>query len=597
MSDTDPTQSNTRALSTIVTVIVLLVVFVGLALTSMWDKSPTFDESFYVSGGYGYLRTGDPKMASWYHPVLAPVLSGLPLLTLDLEAPSQIMGWNQELFFYAPVFMHYNRTDAQTIIRTSRLGMIPIGVLLGLGVFLWSRRLFGNTGGLLSLGLFVVAPNILAHARLSTTDVTLTTAIFWATFLFHEHLRRPRLLTAFGCGVLAGAAVLAKVSALLMFPAWTALALIHLLKPDAKSEEQRRSSFRPMAEYGLLGRIGALAASVAVMAALAIMVIGAAYRFQYAHNQASVEEESPTEVLSDSESSDATGEHGLHGWSFRTFERVRHYLPLPTEYLHSIHVFLDKARYGHPGYLFGEVGGPWWYYYPVAYLLKTPLGMIILTLLAVVLTPRSARARWNLELLILPVLYMGGCMTSSVNSGYRHVLPMVPFLLVMVGSVATVRIPKVRVLHAVLALLVAWTVWSSLMVYPHYLTHFNELAGGPANGHRFLGDSNYDWGQDIHALGQYLKTQGVEEPVNLFLHTMSVDNLGFPAVDGFRRKCPKPGWYALGTTVMQGIYETGQVKRYSWLLKLKPTTVIGYTIRVYHVSQDDLDSIKEDPGS
>jgi hypothetical protein len=41
------------------------------------------------------------------------------------------------------------------------------------------------------------------------------------------------------------------------------------------------------------------------------------------------------------------------------------------------------------------------------------------------------------------------------------------------------------------------TLASTLSVYPHELAYFNELAGGPRNGHKHLLHSNLDWGQDL----------------------------------------------------------------------------------------------------
>jgi hypothetical protein len=181
-------------------------------------------------------------------------------------------------------------------------------------------------------------------------------------------------------------------------------------------------------------------------------------------------------------------------------------------------------------------------------------------------------------------------MTSSVDTGFRHVMPIAPFLLVFVGSLATVRFRAVRVLHFAIAVLFVWTALSSLAIYPDYLAYFNEVAGGPAGGGRYLGDSNLDWGQDVLKLERFVKTRSIDEPVRVFLHTPTpVEKMGFPALDGFTQRKPSPGWYALSTTVMQGIYEEPRSRqRYEWLLKFKPVTTIGHTIFIYHITESDL---------
>jgi hypothetical protein len=46
----------------------------------------------------------------------------------------------------------------------------------------------------------------------------------------------------------------------------------------------------------------------------------------------------------------------------------------------------------------------------------------------------------------------------------------------------------------------SWFVASSLWVYPHSLSYFNESIGGPLNGPKHLLGSNVDWGQDLRYL-------------------------------------------------------------------------------------------------
>ena len=558
----------------------LLGVFATLALSSTWERSRTFDEGFYISGGYGYVETGDPTMAGWFHPVLAPTLAGLGLTGMELEDPRHLAGWDEEMMVYAPTFMNENRTEAQTILRGSRPAFVGVGVLLGAGVFWWSRRLFGLAGGIVSLMMFAIEPNMLAHAGLATTDILLAATMFWATFAFLEHLRRPRLWKAAAAGVLAGAAMLTKTSALLMFPGWVVLGVVYLARPARQGEGASATTWCERVYERFWGRAGVLAGSVLIMAGLATATIGAAYGFRYGAK------ETPGTTLAAVET--GTANESAHAWPLRVFEKARGYLPVPRAYLETVGVFLDKGRTGHPGYLFGEVGGPWWYYYPVTYVLKTPLGLMGLVALALVTLPWSTRARWGLELLAVPVFFLAGCMTSSVDTGFRHVLPMAPFLLVLAGSLATVRFRGVRVMHVIVAGLVVWAALSSLAVYPDYLAYFNEAAGGPDGGWRYLGDSNLDWGQDVGKLERFVKERGIKEPVRVFLHTMTpVERLPFAAEEGRRYQTPTPGWYAVSMTEAQRIYEDSRRdKALKWLEEYEPVATLGHTIRVYHIGKD-----------
>lgn len=53
-----------------------------------------------------------------------------------------------------------------------------------------------------------------------------------------------------------------------------------------------------------------------------------------------------------------------------------------------------------------------------------------------------------------------------------------------------------HVAPSLVASLACWTIGSSLWVYPHSLSYFNESIGGPLNGAAHLLGSNVDWGQD-----------------------------------------------------------------------------------------------------
>lgn len=132
--------------------------------------------------------------------------------------------------------------------------------------------------------------------------------------------------------------------------------------------------------------------------------------------------------------------------------------------------------------------------------------------------------------------------------------------------------------------------------YPHYLTYFNMLAGGPQRGHRYLVDSNLDWGQSFRALQAYLDDQGIEQ-VRLS-HYVYTD----PALYGIAyqpiaplpdapplfaaRFNPPPGVYAIGATTLQGVMVVDP-DMYSWFRQREPVARPGDAIFVYRVQEQD----------
>ncbi len=77
-----------------------------------------------------------------------------------------------------------------------------------------------------------------------------------------------------------------------------------------------------------------------------------------------------------------------------------------------------------------------------------------------------------------------------------------------------------------------WFLASSLWIYPHSLSYFNESIGGPLNGPEHLLGSSVDWGQDLKYIiwSMDLKEFGTE-PENRRLAFEALYNpqdLGFP---------------------------------------------------------------------
>jgi hypothetical protein len=55
----------------------------------------------------------------------------------------------------------------------------------------------------------------------------------------------------------------------------------------------------------------------------------------------------------------------------------------------------------------------------------------------------------------------------------------------------------------------AWNVVESVSIAPFHLAYFNQLVGGPRNGHLYLLDSNLDWGQSCKALKRYMEAENL----------------------------------------------------------------------------------------
>ena len=521
---------------------ILLLAFFAQAITSVPSEAPTFDEEFHVARAYAYVRTGDLRMQQ-NHPPLVSVIAGLPLLLMpELTPPQQISHWDDAFLFYFADNMFWRLGhDVDKMLFLARFPIILLGTLLGAFVYRWAREAYGPRAGLLAMGLYAFAPNLLAHTRLVTTDLAVTACSFIALYAFWRASRQPtgwRLILA---GLALGLALSAKLSALLLIPVLALLALLNL-----------RQFPTPLRHCSLF--IGSLF--------IAGVVVWTFYRFE------------------------------VRPWPGTAF-------PLPaTTYLLNVRTLIGHAERGHGAFLMGQVSmHGWWYYFPVTFLLKTPL--LTLLLLGVATWDTIRRNLWRKEapLVLFPAAYFCFALTSSLDIGYRYLLPIDPFLIAYAakGAGLTWLRPawfRRYVLPAWLVLYAATMVW----LHPHYLAYFNLVAGGPGGGYRYLVDSNLDWGQDLKRLKVYLDKQGVgqvwlgyfgtADPAYYGIQYRSLFAPGSSDVsEDFSPINPAPGWYAISATALQGTFSP-EPDIFDWLRRHKPAAKIGYSILVYRVEPD-----------
>ncbi len=544
----------TRVHRTLFPVVLLLTGLFGSLLAHTRTSSLTFDEGPHIAAGYAYLRTGDLRLQPVHiHPPLANILAAAPLLLQpDLPDPRQIDGWEIASLSAITDAVVWQYPYPARLALAARLPIIGMTLLLAAVVCRWAADLWGPRGGLLALFLLAFDPHIIAHGSLVTTDMAVTLWGTAALFLAARALRRPRWSFAAGTGLLLGLALASKVSAVSLIPALLVLALLAPV---------------PL-RHRLAIALGGLA--------LALLVLWAVYRFEV---------------------------RAVPGFP----------IPLPAAtHLEIYRSLQEHYRLGHPAFLMGQNRDHgWWYYFPVAFALKTPLPTVLLALAALIGKPALTLRRWA-PLAVFPLIYLAATPFSSVNIGYRHLLPVLPFLFVLAGRLGTQAKARATLqakacatvqakagatyslLPAPYSLLrtacLAWLALGTLRVSPHYLAFFNELAGGPAGGYRYLVDSNLDWGQNLWQLRDWMREKGVEQvfyahysPARPEVYGVSVDWLPpDPRSVPFQPLDPAPGVYAIGATVLQGVY-TPDVNTYAWFRARQPLARLGHALFLYRV--------------
>ena len=541
-------QDGTKSLYTCLAALLLSVLF-AQAMTSIPHLSITFDEDLHISTGYSILRTGDLRLVEDHPPLLGLWMSWPLLLSPDIPDPWDVPAWEQgdrRLFVRNEIWWSLS---IDTWVIPPRIPISWLALLMGAFLFRWASDWFGPRAGLVALAFFIFDPNILGHGTLATLDLGSTCLTFITMYGVQRFLRRPSWTNLTVAGIFLGLALATKISTFILLPISAGLIVLWGWNRWRKN----------------------LPVRLLIYLSTAFLTLWAAHLFGF---------DTPIEF---------------------PFS-----LPAPT-YWYS---FLRVGRHvssGNKAYLLGEtyLGGRW-YYFPVVFTLKTPLPMFLLTGWALWTAWQKPRQIWReMTLASLPISYILVSIVNQINLGYRHLLPILPFLYLFIARISSrqtenrVQVNR-RIRHlksAVLILLLIWQAVGTLCAWPFYITFFNEIAGGPRNGYRYLADSNVDWGQGLKALRDYLERQGWPD-VQLSSFTFFIP----PELYGVKatplpplakaptilpsRFNPAPGTYVISGSTLRGLQVIDQ-EMYNWFWHRQPNDVIANAMLVYHVLEQE----------
>jgi len=558
-------------------------VFIGLTVSSYRQESATMDEPQHLSLGYTALKLGDYRLDP-EHPPLLPMWAALPLWMMsDVRLNTNVVSWTSVKPREFPHQFLYIDNDADRLLNRARFMDALLGVFLGILLFCWSRELFGFWPAVVALGLFCFEPNTLAHFGLVTTD-SVACLIFGTLYFLWRTARQLTSVNLVGLTVFFALAQVGKFTALILYPIALLVLVVHALRNGAWPCKLTRWD-------GLATRAQRLIAVAGILLLLAVasyVTIWAAYSFRYAP--------SPRGTGLDRIVAGPVAHRRVPKLAAAIDWIDEHHL-LPNVYTQGF-LLGQAAAQDRTAYLFGRIRFTgWWYYFPVAFLVKTPVALLVLFFAGLVLCGRectSARFHDDLFFLMPLFLYLGASLTMKLNIGVRHILPLYPLVVLVAGkTVAEAFASKRRRWLVVVAALCLLEVAEVVAVHPHYLAFFNRLVGGPKNGYKYLADSNLDWGQDLKRLKKWIDANHVNQ-INLS-YFGSADPayyginctylLGSPAYLKDKIQDPVlPGLVAVSVNNLTGAGLDGN-SFYKPLLDAKPVAVIGYSIHVYRVGK------------
>lgn len=597
--------------------IILLIMFL-LMLGSIWNDSGTMDELAHIPAGFGYVTQLDYRLNPEHPPLLKAVSSLSAWIFSRPHFPTDTKFWQEDVngqWDQGRVFLYESGNDADSIIFWSRIPLILLSLLFGWILFAWTRQRFGNAVGILTLLFFAFSPTILAHSRYVTTDLGAAFGFFIGIVGFLNYLEVPSRKNLILAGVLFGVASLLKFSLVLLLPMYAMMVIARVIT---------RPLFHWHDRVKVFWQLSVNTTAIVLIGFLLVWAIYAVFTWNYPQER---------------QFRDA--EFILSSYGFRpavdlNLALIKNRFTRPFgQYMLGVLMVNQRAAGGNTAFFLGEVSAAGSrLYFPLLYLLKETLALHILTIIALWFAARKIlRSRLSLDgkrlsrirgwienhfpeftFLLFVAFYWGISIKSSLNIGVRHVLPTFPFIYLLVSRqiVGWLRwhdaadpetwfgwlkniyqlyiksLPK----YFLVGLLLLWMIASTIGVYPHFLAYYNELLlGGSDSGWKIAVDSNYDWGQDLKRLRDFVEERGIEKiAVDYFGGGNPRYYLGEKFEPWWSARGPASGWFAISATFRQGAFgepapgfERKTEDSYEWLKEYEPVARVGKSIFIYQL--------------
>ena len=566
--------SRTYAAELLVAALLAVMSFQMLAVISR--KSITLDEIVMIPAAYYHLAAGNFQLVN-EHPPLSKIIAALPLLFVQPNEarPDQISAARnlaETKWAYQDGFWKNSSARFEGISFWPRVAMILLAVALGLLIFQFARELFGTRVAVLSVALYSLEPTVLAHGRVVQTDVPATFGYLLFVMALYRYAHQRNWRRASWLGIAAGIAILAKYSMLLTGPVLAVFFPVVFWRTRRSGE-----------------RISRPVSHAALVLIVIVVIINAAYFFQH-------------RSLGDGDLQWIQEAFPVHSvpvtFVVTAFARI-----LPADFVLGIAFQFWHNSTGHPAGLLGmhsQTG--WWYYFPVAFALKTTLPFLILSLTSLAwgvywwIKHRDSRPLWLLGPFAIYTIFV---LFSQLDIGVRYYLPAYPWLFILVAALLDQMLKSRRVRRAgalVAISLLCWMGVEAWLTHPNQMTYMNQLASRAPHWW-YLSDSNVEWGDDGRALAAFLRERGETSVREAVLGGFFVlPSYGIDRVDALLPAPSQPPRYTAigasflnGSTITLGLPGSGretEEKRVNFFDEYRhrtPEAIIGNSIYVFRV--------------
>ena len=374
--------------------------------------------------------------------------------------------------------------------------------------------------------LIALSPNVIAHASLATTDMAFATVSLACVAAMIGYFRNPSPAWTAVLGVALGAGLSVKYSGVLLVAATLALFAMQFQRARWKRD-------------------------------VTLMVIAALVAW------------------------------ALHGFATAPIASAGG-LHLPI-FFRGLAVQADLDAAGQEAFLLGATSQHgWWYYFPVALVLKsTPIELISLVVFIAVALRRMPSIEHRVAATVVAI-FVGSSLFTHRDLGVRYLLPVTVICLAgaTVWLADLVKNPRRLALVAVAAIAVQSA--SHVSVAPQLPGVLQRPLRRCRHRHRKLVDSNLDWGQDLPRLTDWLAARGTNRVALAYYGTAPARGIwnrcGGPASSG--AAAARPRFAAISATLLQGVSLCGDPLAAFRLLTEDGRA--GYSIFIYSLERPEV---------
>lgn len=510
-----------------IAIALIVVATVARVASTHLTFAQTLDEPVHVAAGHEWLTKGYYHI-DFQHPPMPRALFALPFLKVIPQNPTHPSEYGNDLYAQDDRYIHN--------VAAARRATLLFVIVAALALAATARQLFGNAVACAALVAFVSLPPVLAHSGLATTDMPVAAGFALALYALLRWVEEP---VSWSRTLLLGAAiawgVCCKYSFVVFFPVAMLIVMI------------ARRRFAPR--------------QLIIAVLFAGILIWGAFGFSFR----TLAESSPNAL-------DIVRGAGIS-------ERWAHIRVPAADFVLGLVMVRFHNHIGHSAFLLGQVSDSgWWYYFPVALGVKTPIPYLLLAAIGAWLLIRRRRVEAALVVIALAILLIA--MASRINIGIRHILPMYVPLSIIAGY-AVVELWKMnRLARCATTAAITWLLLSSMLAHPDYLPWMNAFAG--KRPQHVLLDSNYDWGQDIWRLARICRERGITSLEFAVVTDIRPSSIGITGGHPLQEDSPAHGWIVISEQSLE-LARAKHPNAYKWLDQYSNFERIGKTLRLYHL--------------